>query len=162
VVPVLLPAIFSALNSVFDCPNIELCIIKGKSGWRCVWCDKSFTPVHAIRALAHLLKRKKCDIRVCKAIIPPQYLVQYEALYDASTYAKEARKCHHEFVMDNVVNDQSSAVGTLLDHRGAMLPHVPRASITSGTDSAISSAIGRGSSSKASRQYIYIFFWQET
>ncbi len=44
--------------------------------------------------------------------------------------------------MDNVVNDQSSAIGTLLDCRGAMLSHVPCASIASGTDSAISSAIG--------------------
>ncbi len=62
VVPVLHPAILPALNIVFDCANIELCIVKGKNGWRCVWCDKSFTPVHATRALAHLLKRKKCDI----------------------------------------------------------------------------------------------------
>jgi hypothetical protein len=36
VVPVLLPAILLALNSVFDCPNFELCIVKGKNGWRCV------------------------------------------------------------------------------------------------------------------------------
>ena len=23
------------LKSVFDCPNIELCIVNGKSGWKC-------------------------------------------------------------------------------------------------------------------------------
>jgi hypothetical protein len=66
-----------ALKTVFDCPNNELCIVNGKNGWRCAWCDQSFTPVHATRALSQLLK-KKCDIRVCKAIIPQQSLVQYE------------------------------------------------------------------------------------
>ena len=33
VMPGLVPAILPALHSVFDCPNIELCIVKGKSGW---------------------------------------------------------------------------------------------------------------------------------
>ena len=106
------------LKSVFDCPNIELCIVKGKNGWRCVWCGHSFTPAHATRALAHLLKKKKCDIRVCTAIIPKPSLVRYEALYDASMQTKGARKRHNEYVMDYVENDQSSAVGALLGRRG--------------------------------------------
>ena len=63
------------LKSVFDCPNVGLSIVNGKNGWTCLYCGQSFTPVHATRALAHLLKKKKCDIRLCKAIIPPQYLV---------------------------------------------------------------------------------------
>ena len=117
------------LKSVFDCPNLELCIVNGKNGWKCLWCDLSFTPVHATRALAHLLKKKKCDVRVCKAIIPPQYLVRYEALYDASKRSKDARKRHHEFVMDNLDNDQSSAVGTLLDRRWGLTVDVPHVSI---------------------------------
>jgi hypothetical protein len=131
------------LRSVFDCPNLELCIANdGKNGWKCLWCDQSFTPVHATRALAHLLKKKKCDVRVCKAIIPPQFLVRYEALYDASKQSKDARKRHHEFVMDNVDNDQSSAVGTLLDRRWGLTVDVPHVSIGSGVGSGFSSAIG--------------------
>jgi hypothetical protein len=62
VMPGLVPAILPALHSVFDCLDIELCIVKGKSGWRCAWCDQSFPNFHAIRALAHLLRRKMCDI----------------------------------------------------------------------------------------------------
>jgi len=98
--------------------------------------------VHATRALAHLLKKKKCDVRVCKAIIPPQFLVRYEALYDASKQSKDARKRHHEFVMDNVDNDQSSAVGTLLDRQWGLTVDVPHVSIGSGVGSGFSSAIG--------------------
>jgi hypothetical protein len=41
-----------ALNSVFDCHNLEVCIVGGK-------CDKTFSPVHATRALKHLMKIKK-------------------------------------------------------------------------------------------------------
>ena len=130
------------LKSVFDCPNLELCIVNGKNGWKCLWCDQSFIPVHATRALAHLLKKTKCDIRVCKAIIPLQYLVRYEALYDASKQSKDARKRHHEFVMDNVDNDQSSAVGTLLDRQWGLTVDAPHVSIGSGVDSGFSSAIG--------------------
>ncbi len=67
---------------------------------------------------------------MCKAVIPPNYLLQYEASYHASTNSKEARKRHNEFVMDNVVTDQIFAVGTMLDHQGLL--HVPHASIASG------------------------------
>ena len=77
---------------------------------------------------------------MCKAVIPPNYLLQYEALYHASTNSKEARKRHNEFVMDNVVTDQSSAVGTLVDRWGLL--HVPHSSIASGTYSGNSSSIG--------------------
>jgi hypothetical protein len=45
------------------------------------------------------------------AIIPKPSLVQYEALFDVSRQSKDARKRHHEFVMDNVDHDQHSAVG---------------------------------------------------
>ena len=130
------------LKSVFDCPNIELCIVNGKSGWKCHWCGQSFTPVHATRAIAHLLKKKKCDIKVCMAIIPKPSLVQYEALFDASRQSKDARKCHHEFVMDNVDNDQRSAFGTMLDQRWGLTVDVPHVSIDSGVCSGLSNAIG--------------------
>ncbi len=77
---------------------------------------------------------------MCKAVIPPNYLLRYEALYHVSTNSKEARKHHNEFVMDNVVTDQSSPVGTLLDHWGLL--RVPHSSIASGTYSGNSSSIG--------------------
>ena len=70
------------LKSVFDCPNLELCLLNGKNGWKCLWCDTSFTPVHATRALAHVLRKKRCNIQVCMAIIPKQYQVRYQALHD--------------------------------------------------------------------------------
>ncbi len=77
---------------------------------------------------------------MCKAVIPPNYLLQYEELYHASTNSKEARKHHNKFVMDNVVTDQISAVGTMLDCWSLL--HVPHASIASGTCSSNSSFIG--------------------
>jgi hypothetical protein len=132
------PPPLPALNSVFDCHNIELCFVGGKTGWRCVSCDKIFSPVHATRALKHLLNIKKCDIQVCKAEIPPQYLVQYQALHDACSDAKGVRKSHQESVNMNVEIDQSSAVGTLLNQWGVLVC-IPSASISSSEHSTISS-----------------------
>ena len=33
-----------------------------KDGWECGWCGKFFTPLHATRALKHVLKIKKGGI----------------------------------------------------------------------------------------------------
>jgi hypothetical protein len=132
------PPPLPALNSVFDCHNIELCIVGGKTGWKCGWCDKNFSPVHATRALKHLLKIKKYDIQVCKAVIPSQYPVQYQELHDAGSDAKGARKHHQESVNMNVEIDQVSAVGTLLNWRGVLVC-IPSASISSSERSNISS-----------------------
>ena len=98
------------LKSVFDCPNIELCLLHGKNGWKCLWCDTTFTPVHATRAISHVLKIKKCNIAVCTAMIPNNYFIRYKALHDESKQSKDARKLHNEFVKGYVDNDQSSAV----------------------------------------------------
>ncbi len=93
-------------------------------------------------AIAHFLKKKKCNIQVCMAIIPKKYQVRYEALFDASRHSKDARKCHHEFVMDNVDNDQSSAVGTLLNWWWGLTVDVPHVSIGSSVSFGLSNAIG--------------------
>ena len=81
--------------------------------------------------------RKKCNIQVCMADIPNQYWVQYQA-----AQSKDARKRHHEFVMDNVDNDQRSAVGTLLDWQWGLTVDIPHVSIGSGVCSQLSNANG--------------------
>ena len=43
--------------------------------------------------------------------------------------SKYVRKCHHEFVLDYVKNDQMSAVGTLLDRQWGLTVDVPQVSV---------------------------------
>jgi hypothetical protein len=49
----------AALSSVFDCDHINRKKMNDKDGFECGWCGKFFTPVHATRALKHVLKIKK-------------------------------------------------------------------------------------------------------
>ena len=49
----------AALTSVFDCDHINRKKMNDKDGFECGWCGKFFTPVHATRALKHVLKIKK-------------------------------------------------------------------------------------------------------
>ena len=70
----------AALTSVFDCDHINQKKMNDKDVFECGWCGKFFTPVHATRALKHVLKIKKGGINACKALTPPQYLARYRAL----------------------------------------------------------------------------------
>ena len=47
------------LSSVFDCDHINRKTMNDKDGWECSWCGKFFTPLHATRALKHVLKIKR-------------------------------------------------------------------------------------------------------
>ena len=70
----------AAIISVFDCDHINQKRMNDKDGWECSWCGKFFTPLHATRALNHVLKINKGGIIACKALIPPRYLARYTAL----------------------------------------------------------------------------------
>jgi len=56
----------------FKCSHVELCIVSGKPGWKCLWCDRSFTPLHATRALTHLVKKKGYRVFNLARLISPQ------------------------------------------------------------------------------------------
>ena len=83
----------AALTSVFDCDHIKQKKMNDKDGWECGWCGKFFTPLHATRALKHVLKIKKGGIIDCKALIPPRYLAQYTALSGYHSNAVCPRRC---------------------------------------------------------------------
>ena len=47
------------LQRIWDCPYIE----KNSTGWKCLWCSDVFVPVHATRALYHVIRFKGGDIK---------------------------------------------------------------------------------------------------
>jgi hypothetical protein len=57
------------LQRIWDCPYIE----KNPTGWKCLWCSDVFVPVHATRALYHVIRFKGGGIKRCKASIPANY-----------------------------------------------------------------------------------------
>ena len=106
-----------------------------------VW-KNIFAPRHASRALWHVLKIKKGDIAVCKAVITARYLARYKALYDSSQRQMDSKKRASKCIEKSVASLQEAAVGTLLKRRGIPVSDysVPISSVTP-----FSLALGGGS-----------------
>lgn len=73
--------VFAPMQKIWDCIMIcQTMVNDTKKRWKCLWCDRVFTPVHATRALTHVLKVKKSDIAPCTAKIQAPYLQRYQDL----------------------------------------------------------------------------------
>ena len=64
----------------------------GKHGWERGWCGEFFSPRHVSRVLQHVLKIKKSNIALCKAVIPNRYCKRYMALLDSGKELFESKK----------------------------------------------------------------------
>jgi hypothetical protein len=84
------------------------------TGWKCLWCSDLFVPVHATRALYHVLRLKGGGIKPCKASIPANYLSRYQAMRDDGESQADSKKCGVEVVDDIVRMQQNLSVATLL------------------------------------------------
>jgi hypothetical protein len=107
----------AALTSVFDCDHINRKTMNDKDGWECSWCGKFFTPLHATRALKHVLKTKKGGIIACKAFIPPWYLARYTALSGYHSDRIESGKQTAHKIDLSVESTHFSAASSLLQKR---------------------------------------------
>jgi hypothetical protein len=56
-----------------------------KVGWRCLWCGNNFFPVHATRALFHVLKMKQGGIAICNGVVDEAHLQRYRLLHQSLT-----------------------------------------------------------------------------
>ncbi len=73
-----------------------------------------FVPVHATRALYHVIRCKGGGIKPCKASIPANYFARYQAIRDCGSSKAESKKWGVE-VVDNIVEmQQNSSVEMLL------------------------------------------------
>ena len=107
-----------SLGSVYECNKITLRVVNGKEGWECGWCGNFYSPRHATRALKHLLKIKKGDIAICKAIIPSEYLARYQKLQANHGHRIESSKQCKDHIDLTVASAQQSATTALLQKRG--------------------------------------------
>jgi len=118
----------AALTSVFDCDHIKQKKMNDKDGWECGWCGKFFTPLHATRALKHVLKIKKGGIIACKALIPPRYLARYTALIGYhSNRIESGKQTIHQIDLSVESTQQSAASSLLWKHghdRGSSIIHI--------------------------------------
>ena len=98
----------------FNIFGIAPILKKNPTGWKCLWCSNVFVPVHATRALCHVIRGKGGGIKPCKASIPANYFARYQALRDCGSSKAESKKRGVE-VVDNIVEmQQNSSVEMLL------------------------------------------------
>ena len=146
----------AALTSVFDCDHIKQKKMNDKDGWECGWCGKFFTPLHATRALKHVLKIKKGGIIACKALIPPRYLARYTALSGYHSDRIESGKQTIHQIDLSVESTQQSAASSLLRKRG----HDGGSSISSAAASTLTGVPSvtrvRGSNIPLERSHMFI------
>ncbi len=82
------------LHNICDCPHLNKIIRtddddKSYAGWTCGWCPpqkdssaaKPFWGTNATKALSHVVKVSRNDVRPCCGIIPAAKARQYSALY---------------------------------------------------------------------------------
>jgi hypothetical protein len=81
------------LQRIWDCP----------SGWKCLWCSDVFVPVHATRALYHVIRFKGGGIKPCKASITANYSARYQAMRDDGSSKSDSKKRGVEVVDDIVM-----------------------------------------------------------
>ena len=109
------------LRSIFDCAYIVVRVVNdGKDCWECRWCSKIFSPKHASCALCHVLKIRKNDIALCKAVIPEIYHKRYLDLYNANMGHQTVKNHATESAEESVAMQQNDAVENLLRKRSKL------------------------------------------
>ncbi len=108
----------ATLRSVWDCPQINKALVPGPDGahvpgWICGWCPAgrgSFKGENATKALAHVAKIQRKNIRFCEGNIPQQKLIQYRNLWMIKSAAKSERTIRVNPMTDSIGDMQSRAL----------------------------------------------------
>jgi len=120
-------AAFPPLKIIWNCPMIERCIVADKKAWLCKWCNKTFTPDHATRAMRHVLKITGGGISTCSAIVREPYLSQYRRLHQQQNDTLSAQKRSAFDADDSISSHQESATQELLAKCGGFIvPTLPQ------------------------------------
>jgi hypothetical protein len=107
------------LKIIWNCPMIERCVSgNSKRAWLCKWCNKTFTPDHATRALKHVLKISGCGISVCSANVTESYLSRYRLLHQKHSDAIFSWKRSAADIDSSITSHQEAATQDLLTQRG--------------------------------------------
>ena len=76
-------------------------------GWNCGWCMTDFKPVHATRAMAHVLKLPNKGIVTCKSVIPDPYFHRYSELHKRKTNKRDASVLVKNRISDGINKRQA-------------------------------------------------------
>lgn len=94
------------LNSIYDDDMVlKYCNANGKQMWNCKWCGLTFSGWNATKALHHVTKTPKQDIKICTVRIDELHQERYKALLEANSKRRS-----------NVINANESLDRAVVSH----------------------------------------------
>ena len=106
------------LKSIWEDDMVEKFIDKNsnKSLWRCKWCNKEFSGWNATKAMQHVNRISKVDIKPCTASISEDHKKRYSDLYN-KTLKKRKKNEASRTSMDNMINNHNNITAKVLDNK---------------------------------------------
>ena len=140
------------VGSIFDDDMVEKYIdTDGKARWRCKWCDNSFVGWNATKAVCHVNKLVKTDIKPCKVRIDPDYAKRYESMLK-ETQRKRTRSKDSNEAIDRSIASHNNVTASTLDTR------LSTASSISSKRSKLSNTTSDSSTKITSPSKFFVFF----
>ena len=95
------------IKSMWECEKMTKKKVGVIDGWNCGWCMTDFKPVHATRAMAHVLKLPNKGIVTCKSVIPDPYFHRYSELHKRKTNKRDASVLVKNRISDGINKRQA-------------------------------------------------------
>lgn len=93
------------LESIFDCDMIHKITSEddGKQKWQCGWCGNYFGTWNATKAISHVMKLGKMDIKICRAKIDAAHLQRYKNLFDKTIEKRIKQRAAHKEMSEAIL-----------------------------------------------------------
>ena len=101
------------LSSIYDDDMVEKYNdSNGKNRWRCKWCGTTFSGWNATKALFHVTKTPKSDIKICRVRIDAMHERRYSELLQRSSKKRERYSTSNETIERPIVshNDKTASI----------------------------------------------------
>lgn len=89
----------------------------GKAKWKCKWCNGVFAGWNATKAICHLNKVAKQDIKLCRARIDASYQEVYKKLYDQLNEKRGRTKSKFHAIGNQIHTHNNKVAASLEKHR---------------------------------------------
>ncbi|KAL7475228.1 hypothetical protein ACHAW6_001153 [Cyclotella cf. meneghiniana] len=98
----------------------------GKQGWKCGWCNKIFSTLHATRVICYILKIKGGNIATCQAIIPKEHQECYRTIRDKSIISSSIHAKVKDAIEELIDGHQELATDLFMSARGTSSKKSPK------------------------------------
>ncbi len=126
------------VGSIFDDDMIDKYVDKdGKARWCCKWCDNLFAGWNATKAVRHVNKLLKTDIKPCRVRIDADHANKYKVMLK-DTERKRKRSKQTNDAIDRSITSHNNVTASTLDTHSSMASSISskRSKVSTAADSA--------------------------